>query len=103
LKILLGIIISCVAYTFLNHQLLGVSYSDLNLVQTMFRSLAIYSSMFLIYSALPIAISLLVAKAPKQNRLKPYFPYFKVALAITWAFALIGLYFGWYAVQATNS
>lgn len=73
------------------------------MVQTIFRSLAIYSAMFLIYSALPIVISLLVAKIPKQNREKPYYPYFKVALTLTWAFTSIGLYFGWYAVQAINS
>ncbi len=103
MKILLVIILSCITYAFLNHQLLGISYSNLNAVQTMFRSLAIYSAMFLIYSTLPIVISLLVAKIPKQNREKPYFPHFKAALTITWVLASIGLYFGWYAVQATNS
>ena len=103
MKILLVIILSCIAYAFLNHHLLEVSYPNFNVVQTIFRSLAIYSAMFLIYSALPIIVSLLVAKAPKKNRDKPYFPYFRTALTITWVFALIGLYFGWYAVQATNS
>lgn len=103
MKILFAVILSCIVYSFLNHQLLAVSYSDLNLVQTMFRSLAVYSAMFLIYSVLPIIVSLLIAKFPPKNRKKPYFPYFKVALIITWGFALIGLYFGWYAVQAMNS
>lgn len=103
MKISLVIILSCITYAFLNHHLLGISYSNLNAVQTMFRSFTVYSAMFLIYCALPVVVSLLVAKIPKQNRGKPYFPYFKAALTITWGLALIGLYFGWYAVQATNS
>ncbi len=103
MKILLVTILSCIIYAFLSHQLLGVSYSNLNAVESMVRSFAIYSAVFLIYSVIPIAVSLLVAKVSKENREKPYFPYFKAALIITWVLALIGLYFGWYAVQATNS
>jgi hypothetical protein len=59
--------------------------------------------MFLIYSLIPIVISLFVAKFPEENRVKAYFPYFKIALTVTWIFALVGLYFGWYAVQAVTS
>ena len=82
---------------------MGVTYSGLNGVESAARSFVIYSSMFLIYSTLPILVSILIAKLPKANRSKPYFPYFKGALTVTWVLASIGFYFGWYAIQATNS
>ena len=103
MKIFLAVIISCIVYSVLNHHLMGVAYSGLDGFQSALRSFVIYSSMFLIYSALPILVSILIAKVPKANRSKPYFPYFKVALTVTWVLATIGLYFGWYAIQATNS
>ena len=103
MKIFLSLFISCVAYSVLNHHLLNISYAGLNIVESAVRSFAIYSSMFLIYSFLPILISVLVAKIPKENRKKPYFPYFKVALIVTCILALVGLYFGWYAAQAISS
>jgi len=103
MKIFLLTLVSCIIYSILSHYFMSVSYQGLNAIQSGARSFAIYSTMFLIYATLPIVVSLFVAKLPKANRCKPYLAYFQIALIVTWVFALIGLYFGWYAVQATNS
>ena len=57
--------------------------------------------MFLIASVIPMAGSAFISQISKVNRKKPYFQYFKVALAVSWILALVALYFSWYA--ATNS
>jgi len=78
---------------------MGVSYENLNTLQSSLRSFVIYSAMFSIYGIAPLIISILIAKIPKANRNKEFLPYFNGALTVTWVFSLVGLYFGWYAIK----
>ncbi|MEE9330980.1 MAG: hypothetical protein V3U89_02010 [Methylophilaceae bacterium] len=87
----------------MSHQLLGGTHHGFTYTQTIIRIFIVHSAMFLIASAIPMIGSVLIAKLPKENRTKPYYQYFKIALAMTWALALLGLYYGWYAIQAANS
>jgi hypothetical protein len=96
------VFISCVIYATLSHNLLRVSYQGLNVLESAVRSFAVYSVMFIVYAAIPVSIAVLVAKIPKENRLKPFGTFLNGALGITWALALVGLYFGWYATNAAG-
>ena len=103
MKYFLAILLSCITYSVLCHQLLGGTHLGFTYAQTIIRVFIIHSAIFLIASVIPMVGSVLIAKLPKENRIKPYYQYFKVALAISWGLALVGLYFGWYAIQAANS
>jgi hypothetical protein len=103
LKYFLAIFLSCITYSVLSHQLLGGTHLGFTYAQTIIRVFIIHSAKFLILSVVPIIVSVLIAKLPKENRIKPYYQYFKVALAIAWGLALVGLYYGWYAIQTASS
>ena len=92
-------LLSCIVYTIISHFILGVSYQNLNILESSVRSFTIYSVMFSAYAVIPITISVLIAKVPKSNRSKSLIEYFNIGLVVAWIIALAALYFGWYGLQ----
>ena len=101
-RIITKYLLSCVVYTIISHFILGVSYQNLNVLESSVRSIVIYSAMFTGYAAIPIIISILIAKVPKENRTKPFSNYFNVGLIVAWVIALVFLYGGWYGQKAIS-
>ena len=98
-RIVVKYLISCIIYSVISHVVMDVSYDNLNFLESSVRSIAIYSAFFTVYAAIPVAISLLIAKLPKSNRNKPIGNFYNIGLIIGWVFSLIALFFGWYGLH----
>jgi len=97
-RIIIKYLISCIIYSVISHIAMKASYPNLNYLEASVRSFVIYSVMFSAYAAIPIIVSLLIARLPKANRNKPIVAFYNTGLIIGWAIALIALFFGWYGL-----
>lgn len=101
-RIIVKYLMSCIIYSVISHVAMDTSYQDLNYLESSVRSIAIYSVIFSAYIALPVIISLLIAKLPKSNRNKPIVGFYNIGLIIGWIIALIALFFGWYGLHRAS-
>lgn len=98
-RIIVKYLISCIVYSTISHVVMNVAYPNLNYLESSVRSLVVYTVNFSAYAAIPVIISLLIAKLPKSNRNKPVTEFYNIGLIIGWIIALIALFFGWYGLH----